>query len=67
MELNRKTPSICNVWDPMDSFDGIFLEENANQSDSSLPPSELKLELDLLVENVSSTRPSPTKSIKCQK
>jgi hypothetical protein len=27
MELKSKTPSICNVWDPMDSFDGLFLEE----------------------------------------
>ena len=39
MELNRKPPSICNVWDPMDSFDGIFLEESMDHTDNSLPPS----------------------------
>jgi hypothetical protein len=54
MELNSKPPSICNVWDPMDSFDGLFLEEDSDKTDNSLPPSELKSELDLSVENVSS-------------
>jgi hypothetical protein len=42
MELNSKPPSICNVWDPMDSFDGLFLEENLDKTDNNVPPSELK-------------------------
>jgi hypothetical protein len=67
MELNSKPPSICNVWDPMDSFDGLFLEEDMDQTDNSLPPSESKSELDLSVEDVSSAQPSSTESVKCQK
>jgi hypothetical protein len=67
MGLNNKPPSICNVWDPMDSFDGLFLEENSDKTYNSLPPSELKSDLDLLVENMLSAQPSSTKSVGCQK
>jgi hypothetical protein len=67
MELDSKTPSICNVWDPMDSFDGLFLEENVDKTDNNVPPSELKSELDLSVENVSSAQPASTESVKCQR
>jgi hypothetical protein len=65
MELNSKPPSICNVWNPMDPFDALFLEEDSDKTDNSLSPSELKSELDLSVENVSSSQPSSTKSVKC--
>jgi hypothetical protein len=51
----------------MDYFDGIFLEENSDKTDNNVPPSESKSELDLSVENVSSTQPTSTKSVKCQK
>jgi hypothetical protein len=67
MELNRKPPSVCNVSDPMDSFEGLFLEEDSDKTDNSLPPSELKSELDFPVENMSSSQPSSTKSVGCQK
>jgi hypothetical protein len=60
MELKSKTPSICNVWDHMDSFDGLFLEEASDKTDNNAPPSESKLELDLSVENVSSAQPAST-------
>jgi hypothetical protein len=26
-ELEDELPSVCNVWDAMDSFDGLFIEE----------------------------------------
>jgi hypothetical protein len=41
MELNSKPPSICNVWDTMDSFDGLFLREDLDKVDNGLPPSKL--------------------------
>ena len=67
MELDSKSPSTCNVWDPMDSFDGLFREENSDKTDNNVPPSGLKSELDLSVENVSSAQPASTESVKCQK
>jgi hypothetical protein len=67
MELNSEPPSICNVWDTMDSFDGILLEEDLDKVDNCLTPSELKSELDLSVENVLSAQPSSKESIRCQK
>ena len=36
-------------------------------TDNNVPPSESKSELDLSVENVSSTQPSSMESVKCQK
>jgi hypothetical protein len=39
MEFDSKPPSICNVWDPMDSFDGPFLEENSDKTDNNVLPS----------------------------
>jgi hypothetical protein len=67
MELDRKPPSTCNVWDPMDSFDGFFLEENSEKTDNNVPPSDSKSKLDLSVENVSSTQPTSIESVICQK
>jgi hypothetical protein len=58
MELNNEPPRICIVWDIMDYFDGIFLEEDLDKVDNGLILSELKSELDFLVENVSSTHHS---------
>jgi hypothetical protein len=52
MELNSRSPSTCNVWDPMDSFDGLFLKEDLDKTDNGLPPSKLKSKLDLPVENM---------------
>ena len=50
----------------MDSFDGFFLEEDLDKIDNGLPPSELKSELDLSVENVLSVQPSSKESVRCQ-
>jgi hypothetical protein len=50
----------------MDSFDGLFLEEDLDKTDNGLPPSELKSELDLSVENVLSAQPSSKESVRCQ-
>jgi hypothetical protein len=66
MELNSRPPSNWNVWDPMDSFDGLFLEEDLDKKDNGLPPSELKSELDFSVENVLSAQPSSKESVRCQ-
>jgi hypothetical protein len=57
MELKDEPPNIYSVWDTMDSFDGIFLEEDLDKVNNDLTPSELKSELDFSVENVSSTQP----------
>jgi hypothetical protein len=48
----------------MDSFDGIFLEEDLDKVDNDLTPSKLKSELDFSVENVSSTQPSSEESVR---
>jgi hypothetical protein len=66
MELNSKSPSICNVWDPMDSFDGFFLEEDSDETDNGLPSSGLKSESDVSVENLLSAQPSSKESVRCQ-
>jgi hypothetical protein len=50
----------------MDSFDGLFLEEDLDKTDNGLPPSELKSELDLSVENMLSAQPSSKESVRCQ-
>jgi hypothetical protein len=50
----------------MDSFDGLFLEGDLDKTDNGLPPSELKSELDLSVENVLSAQPSSKESVRCQ-
>ena len=42
----------------MDSFEGLFLEEDLDETDDGLPPSELKLELDVSVENLSPAQPA---------
>jgi hypothetical protein len=66
MELNCRPSSICNIWDTMDSFDGLFLEEDLDETDNGLPPLELKSELDLSVENMLSAQPSSKESVRCQ-
>jgi hypothetical protein len=47
----------------MDSFDGLFLEEDLDETDDGLPPSELKSELDVSVENFSPAQPASEESI----
>jgi hypothetical protein len=42
MELKDELPSVCNVWDTMDSFDGLFLEEDSSKMDNDVTPSELE-------------------------
>jgi len=32
-KLKDELPSVCNVWNTMDSFDGIFLEEAPSERD----------------------------------
>jgi hypothetical protein len=66
LKLNDRPPSICNVWDPMDSFDGLFLVEDLDKTNNGLPSSELKSELDVSVENLLSTQPSSNESIRYQ-
>jgi hypothetical protein len=66
LKLNDKPPSICNVWDPMDSFDGLFLEEDLDETDSGFLSSKLKSELDLLVKNVSPAQPASEESVRGQ-
>jgi hypothetical protein len=65
MELNNRSPSTCNVWDPMDSFDGLFLKEDLDRTDNGLPPSEIKSELDVSVGNLLSAQPSSNESVRC--
>jgi hypothetical protein len=48
----------------MDSFNGLFLEEDLDKVDNDLTPSELKSELNFSVENVSSTQPSSEESVR---
>jgi hypothetical protein len=67
MELNSEPPSICSVWDTMDFFDGLFLEEDLDKVDNGLTPSELKSELNLSVEDMLSAQPSSKESVRCQK
>jgi hypothetical protein len=55
MELKDEPPNICSVWDTMDSFDGIFLEEDLDKMNNDMTPLELETELDFSVENVSSS------------
>jgi hypothetical protein len=66
MELKDELPNICSVWDTMDSFDGIFLEEDLDKMKNDMTPSELETELDLSVENVSSAHQSSEESVRCQ-
>jgi hypothetical protein len=67
LKLNDRPPSICNVWDPVDSFDGLFLEEDLDKTDNGLPSLGLKSELDMSVENLLSTQPSSNESVRCQR
>jgi hypothetical protein len=67
MELKDESPNICNVWDTMDSFDGIFLEEDSDKMHNDMTPSELETKLDLSVENVLSTHQLSEESVRCQK
>jgi hypothetical protein len=66
LKLNDRPPSICNVWDPMDSFDVLFLEEDLDKTDNCLPSSELKSELDVSVENFSPAQPASEESVRGQ-
>jgi hypothetical protein len=66
LKLNDKPPSICNVWDTMDSFDGHFLEEDLDETDTGLLSSELKSELDLSVKNVSPAQSTLEESVRGQ-
>jgi hypothetical protein len=66
MELKDESPNICSVWDTMDSFDGIFLEEDSDKMNNDMTPSELETELDFSVGNVSSTHQLSEESVRCQ-
>jgi hypothetical protein len=39
MGLKDETPNIYSVWDTIDSFDGLFLEEDLDKMDNDLTPS----------------------------
>jgi hypothetical protein len=45
-ELKDETPNVCNVWDTMDTFDGLFLEEASSKTGNSVTSSETGTELD---------------------
>jgi hypothetical protein len=42
--------------DTMDSFDGLFLEEDLDKMNNDMTPSELETKLDFSVENVSAVK-----------
>jgi hypothetical protein len=58
MEVKDASPNICSVWDTMDSFDRLFVEEDLDKMNNDLTPSESKIELDFSVENMSSNHQS---------
>jgi hypothetical protein len=45
-ELKDELPNVCNVWDTMDTFDGLFLEEASSEMGSDVTSSETRTELD---------------------
>jgi len=65
MELKDEFPNVCNIWDTMDSFDGLFLEEDSDKMKNDMTPSNLETELDLSVENVSSTHRLSEELVRC--
>ena len=54
-KLKDEIPSVCNFWDTMDSFDGIFLEEAPSERDIDVTPSKSGTKLDLSFGTASST------------
>ena len=67
-ELEDEIPSVCNVWDTMDTFDGLFLEEASSERDIDVTPSKSGTELDLSFGTASSTsvRQHSNESVRCQ-
>ena len=39
-ELKDEIQSVCNVWDAMESFDGIFIEEDSSERYIDVTPSK---------------------------
>jgi len=66
--LKDELPNVFNVWDTMDSFDGIFLEEASSEMDSDVTSSDFGTELDLSFDTASSAsiRQILDESIRCQ-
>jgi hypothetical protein len=48
-KFKDELPNVYNVWDTMDSFDGIFLEEAPSKKGIDVAPSESGTGLDLSV------------------
>jgi hypothetical protein len=67
-KLKDELPSVCNVWDTMDSFDGLFLEEASSEMDSDVTSLESGTELDLSFGTASSAsiRQISDESVRCQ-
>jgi hypothetical protein len=67
-ELKDELPSVCNVWDTMDSFDGLFLEEASNEMDMDVTLSKSGTELDSSFNTASSTsnHQLSDESVRCQ-
>jgi hypothetical protein len=54
-KLKDDLPSVCNVWDTMDTFDGIFLEEASSEMVSDVTSSETGAESDSSFNTTTST------------
>jgi hypothetical protein len=52
--MNSQVFVMFELWDTMDSFDGLFLEEVPSESDIGVTPSESGTELDLSFGTASS-------------
>jgi hypothetical protein len=67
-ELKDELSSVCNVWDTMDSFDGIFLEEASSERDMDVTLLKSGTELDSPFDTASSTSTHhlSNESVKCK-
>jgi hypothetical protein len=45
-ELKDEIPSVCNVWDTMDTFDDLYLKEASSKTGSSVTFPKTRTELD---------------------
>jgi hypothetical protein len=67
-ELKDELPSVCNVWDTMDIFDGLFLKEASSEMGSDITSLEIGIELDSSFDTSSTmlVRQRSEESIICQ-
>jgi hypothetical protein len=53
-KIKDELPSVCNVWDTMDSFDGLFLEEAPSEKYIDVTPSESGTRIGFVIWDASS-------------